>query len=136
MFGFLYLVILLVMGYFDYRYRKIPDLLTSFFYIIFMFNSFLANVSFEIFIVSFSIIYFLNSIYKRISDKTLFGWADVLVIPVWCSVVYLINPIFLIFLFIPILFSIKFNKQPFVTYLCIFYLIVIAYHQIVSLHIS
>lgn len=83
--------LLLIAGVQDSKSRKVSDKLSAFMWVLGA-NLCIINASLYSYLVGvFALLYLYNSFAYPISPKFGFGWADILIIPVYCTFLYAIG---------------------------------------------
>ena len=138
------LLVLLVAAYFDYRFKKIPDVITSSGWflmclsaIVYMPDMVHALAPILLAGLTFGVLFFVNALVVYVKNAVMFSWGDLLLIPVYAGYVAylkalspdfltaLVLPFFLLFCYRLLLFRRKDMGTAFAPFLFVAALIVV-----------
>lgn len=109
-------VLLAVAGYFDYRERQIPDVVTAFLWLAF----FYFGTAYNIAVLVFGLLFAITSIIHLVWKKLIYGWGDLLIIPMFVAMLYP-SPFMLTFLIPAVVPFWGEEKYPVACWLAVFY---------------
>lgn len=75
-------------GYLDRKYHKVPDLVSSALWLVLMVAGMYNEPLYQTAVVAFACIFAINVAGIALANKITFGWADVLVFPVYMAFLY------------------------------------------------